>query len=169
MRPRRKKTYQPSFVRQNFSLILTSIVTLILLLSVIYRRDPVSLIHDAYLALATDNTSVGKSIPEYRREIECLLLQRDSLQEIADKYEELTSVQIVHFKDKEGHINLRSLPDIDSEVIIKIPASEPVELIFLDQETQYLLGEYGQWAKTRYKNREGWVWSGLLILDADYH
>jgi hypothetical protein len=167
MRPRKKRTHQPSFIRQNASVILIALLALILILSAIYRRDPISLFQDAYLATRSENFVVGKSIPEYKNEIESLFVKMDSLQKIADKYEELTSVQIVQFRDKDGFINLRSLPDIDSEVIIKIPASESIELIFLDQETQYLMGEYGQWAKTRYKNREGWIWSGLLILDAN--
>jgi len=63
-------------------------------------------------------------------------------------------------------LNLRSASNLNSDVVIKIPDSSIIEVIYFDEEVLVLDGEAGKWCKIRYADKEGWVWGNYVkIID----
>lgn len=61
-------------------------------------------------------------------------------------------------------LNLRAESNIASDVVIKIPDSSVVEVLYFDEEVLMLEGEAGKWCKIRYADKEGWVWGNYVQL-----
>ena len=163
---RRRK--QPGIPMARLILLVWVIFTsALLLLSIAFRKDPLSLVQDTIYIITNLDQKWPSNIKLLKREIIEKDYVIDSLEQIAQKFENTFSTQIAEFKDKQGIINMRSLPDINSDVIIKIAANEKVEILYYDTELKTIQGENGRWVKVRYLDNEGWVWSGLLSVELE--
>lgn len=61
-------------------------------------------------------------------------------------------------------LNLRASSNLTSAVVIKIPDSSIVEVLYFDEEVLVLDGSPGKWCKVRYADKEGWVWGNYVQL-----
>lgn len=61
-------------------------------------------------------------------------------------------------------LNLRSQPSLSSDVVLQLPVGSVVEILYYDNETYRIGGEYGKWCKVSYTDKEGWVWGNYLRL-----
>jgi uncharacterized protein YgiM (DUF1202 family) len=61
-------------------------------------------------------------------------------------------------------LNMRDKPVLGAEVVMKLPVGSVVEILYYDNETYRIGGEYGKWCKIRYTGKEGWVWGNYLEL-----
>ena len=59
-------------------------------------------------------------------------------------------------------LNMRTKPNLNSSIIIKIPANSEVEIMYYDSKTFYLEDKPGKWCKVRYGSSEGWVWGNYI-------
>jgi len=59
-------------------------------------------------------------------------------------------------------LNMRNEPSLTADVVMRIPASSEVEIMFYDTETYYLNGQSGRWCRIRYASTEGWVWGNFI-------
>jgi hypothetical protein len=68
---------------------------------------------------------------------------------------------------EDSTLNLRREATTDAEVIIRIPDSSLVILLYYANETDTIAGESGRWCKVKYGNTEGWVWGKYVIIKED--
>lgn len=61
-------------------------------------------------------------------------------------------------------LNMRAEANLASAVVVKIPDSSTVEVLYFDENVLVLDGEAGKWCKVKYADKEGWVWSNYVKL-----
>jgi hypothetical protein len=57
---------------------------------------------------------------------------------------------------------LRASKDINSAGIIFIPEGGEVDLLFYDNEWDFVNGKRGRWCRVKANDKEGWAWGGYL-------
>jgi hypothetical protein len=88
----------------------------------------------------------------------------DSLRNNLKKYERVNIHKKAMINVESGTLNMRSRPNIASDIIIRIPDSSYVDLLYYDLNFYYLNGNRGRWCKIKYADKEGWVWDGFLEI-----
>lgn len=88
----------------------------------------------------------------------------DSLSSALDEEKNKSPYRTAIVETTANSLNLRSLPNISSEVIIKIPDSSAVKVLYFDEEVLVLDGVTGKWCKIKYADQEGWVWGNYLNI-----
>ena len=129
-------------------------------------RSPVTLFSDSLKYASGSGENQWKRLSQYRQEIR----DKDSI--IAELRSALEDpgknggFQQAMVKVESDNLNMREKPAISAGVLIKLPVGSVVEILYYDQETYRIGGEYGKWCKVRYAGKEGWVWGNYLeIID----
>lgn len=134
-----------------------------LIASSIRGKSPTELFSDVYYWV------IGSESPnKSRSELKTIILGKefklDSLASVIDEMENKSPYRTAIVKTTENSLNLRSQPNLSSEVVIKIPDSSAVKILYFDEEVLVLDGEAGKWCKIKYADKEGWVWGNYLEL-----
>jgi len=144
--------------------LLFFIVTLWSIIASLKDKSPTALIGDMYAwVLGQESPNPNKA------ELKVIINQKTSqVDSLTNKIEELQNkspyrTAIVNTTANE--LNLRAQPNLSSDVVIKIPDSSAVKILYFDEEVLVLDGETGKWCKIRYADKEGWVWGNYLLLE----
>ncbi|MFT4533166.1 MAG: hypothetical protein ACJA1A_002564 [Saprospiraceae bacterium] len=144
--------------------LLFFILTFWLLLASIKDKSPTSLLGDVFgWVLGKDSTNPNKA--ELRIIIDQKSLTIDSLSNTIEELQNKSPYRTAIVNTAANELNLRSQPNLSSEVVIKIPDSSAVKILYFDEEVLILEGETGKWCKIRYADKEGWVWGNYLLLE----
>lgn len=140
------------------------IVLLIWLIASSYKgKSPTETFSDVYYWV------IGKDSPsKSRAELKTTILSNefklDSLASVIEELKNKSPYRTAIVKTIANSLNLRSEPNLSSEVVIKIPDSSAVKILYFDEEVLVLDGEAGKWCKIKYADKEGWVWGNYLEL-----
>jgi hypothetical protein len=134
------------------------------IISSLKDKSPTALIIDAYeWVLGKESTNPNKA------ELQAILDQKsyliDSLSNTIEELQNKSPYRTAIVNTTANELNLRSQPNLSSEVVIKIPDSSAVKILYFDEEVLVLEGETGKWCKIRYADKEGWVWGNYLVLE----
>ena len=146
--------------------ILPSVLALMLLwliISSVRGKSPTEVFSDVYYWI------IGTESPnKSRSELETIILSKeftvDSLASVVEEMKNKSPYRTAIVKTTENSLNLRSQPNLSSEVVIKIPDSSAVKILYFDEKELVLEGETGKWCKIKYADKEGWVWGNYLEL-----
>lgn len=89
----------------------------------------------------------------------------DSLSNTIEELQNKSPYRTAIVNTTANELNLRAQPNLSSDVVIKIPDSSAVKILYFDEEVLVLDGETGKWCKIRYADKEGWVWGNYLLLE----
>lgn len=131
--------------------------------SSLWHRSPMQAIKDGIRYLRGQEL-LYQSPAEHELEKQALA---DSLQTLEAKLADLQNrnpYRKALVNTEANSLNLRASSDLASEVVIKIPDSSIVEVLYFDEEILVLDGEPGKWCKVRYADKEGWVWGNYVQL-----
>jgi len=140
------------------------ILSLWLISSSIRGKSPTELFSDVYYwIIGTD--SPNKS----RAELKSLILTKeanvDSLNSAIFELKNKNPYRTAIVKTTANSLNLRAEPNLSSDVVIKIPDSSAVNILYYDDEVLILDGVAGRWCKVKYADKEGWVWGNYLEME----
>jgi hypothetical protein len=112
---------------------------------------------------------VGAESPnKSRSELKTIILGNeftvDSLSSALEELKNKSPYRTAIVKTTANSLNLRSQPNLSSDVVIKIPDSSAVKILYFDEEVLVLDGETGKWCKIKYADKEGWVWGNYLEI-----
>jgi len=124
-------------------------------------KSPTELFSDVYYWIIGSD-SPNKSRSELKSIIETKDLKVDSLASALEELKNKSPYRSAIVKTTANSLNLRSQPNLSSEVVIKIPDSSAVKILYFDEEVLVLDGETGKWCKVKYADKEGWVWGNYL-------
>ncbi len=88
----------------------------------------------------------------------------DSLDNVIDELKNKSPYRTAIVSTDATSLNLRSQPNLSSDVVIKIPDSSAVKVLYFDEEVLVLDGKTGKWCKIKYADKEGWVWGNYLQI-----
>ncbi len=134
-----------------------------LLLSSLWQKSPTQFLTDAFRYVKGES-SVYKSPSE---QMATLDIYKDSIAVLHKKMSDLknqTPYRKAIVVTEANSLNMRASSSISGEVVIKIPDSSMVEILYYDQEVLVLDGETGKWCKIKYADKEGWVWGNYLEI-----
>jgi uncharacterized protein YgiM (DUF1202 family) len=136
-----------------------------LILSSIFNRSPVGLMMATVdYMLGSANGKPSLSYTQLKNENE----RKDSLiaelQNALEMLKKSSGYQQAMVKVESESLNMRNKPALGSEVVLQLPVGTVVEVLYYDNETQRIGGDYGKWCKVRYAGTEGWVWGNYLEL-----
>ena len=144
--------------------LLLFIVTSWSILSSIKDKSPTALLGDIYgWVLGKETSNPNKA--ELRSIIDQKSFLVDSLSNTIEELQNKSPYRTAIVNTTANELNLRSQPNLSSEVVIKIPDSSAVKILYFDEEELVLEGETGKWCKIRYADKEGWVWGNYLLLE----
>ena len=126
-------------------------------------KSPTELFSDVYYWI------IGEESPNPSRdELSTKVLDRelriDSLSAVLDELKNKSPYRTAIVKTEANSLNLRAEPNLSSEVVIKIPDSSAVKILYFDEEVLVLDGVAGKWCKVKYADKEGWVWGNYLEM-----
>lgn len=126
-------------------------------------KSPTEFLSDVYYWV------VGSDSPnQSRSELKTIILTHefkvDSLSSALEELKNKSPYRTAIVKTTANSLNLRSEPNLSSEVVIKIPDSSAVKILYFDEEVLVLDGETGKWCKIKYADKEGWVWGNYLEI-----
>jgi uncharacterized protein YgiM (DUF1202 family) len=126
-------------------------------------KSPTEFLSDIYFWVVGSESS-DKS----RAELKTIILGNefivDSLASALEELKNKSPYRTAIVKTTANSLNLRSEPNLSSEVVIKIPDSSAVKILYFDEEVLILDGETGKWCKIKYTDKEGWVWGNYLVI-----
>ena len=126
-------------------------------------KSPTEFLSDVYYwVVGTD--SPDKSRAELKTIILTTEFTIDSLSSALEELKNKSPYRTAIVKTTANSLNLRSEPNLSSEVVIKIPDSSAVKILYFDEEVLVLDGETGKWCKIKYADKEGWVWGNYLEI-----
>ncbi len=135
-----------------------------LFLSSALDKSPWRVISDTYYLIA------GKPTPHPDRKSLLATISRknakiDSLSETIEKMLQKRTYRVARVSTTANALNLRESPHLTAPVVIQIPDSSQVEVLYFDNEVLVLDGQTGKWCKVKYADKEGWVWGNYLVLE----
>jgi len=142
---------------------LIGLLSVWLCTSIWWEKSPTQLIKD------TINVVSGKKT-EYRSPSEheaSLAMLQDSIAALTATIQAMNNATPYRkaLVDTEANsLNLRTEADLTSKVVIKIPDSSTVEVLYFDEQVLVLDGSPGKWCKIKYADKEGWVWGNYVRL-----
>jgi len=136
----------------------------LLVFSSIKDKSPTALFLDLY-SWAVGEPSQYPNKEELTAVINAKDSKIDSLLTVVDELKNKSPYRTAIVNTTANSLNLRSQPNLSSEVVIKIPDSSAVKILYFDEEVLVLEGETGKWCKIKYADKEGWVWGNYLELD----
>jgi len=148
-------------ILQNILLSIFGLITLWLLASIYLDRSPV----DVFKNISKEEKEVIKQsekeqfLTEKKLELEgnIMKLEKELAKCAGNKMYPKAIIDITS-----NMVNMRDAPSLTSNVLAKLPDSTQVQIIYYDQETLFLEGKSGKWAKILYASQEGWVWGNYL-------
>jgi len=144
--------------------LLFFLVTTWSIISSIKDKSPIALFSDVYAwVIGGEPTNPNKV--ELKKIINYKEATIDSLSSVIEELENKSPYRTAIVNTTANELNLRSQPNLSSEVVIKIPDSSAVKILYFDEEVLVLEGDTGKWCKIKYADKEGWVWGNYLILE----
>jgi len=134
------------------------------LIASIKDKSPTALLSDAYLWIVGEE-SKNPNKAQLNAIIDQKTLLIDSLSNRIEELQNKSPYRTAIVNTTANELNLRSQPNLSSDVVIKIPDSSAVKILYFDEEVLVLDGETGKWCKIKYADKEGWVWGNYLILE----
>ncbi len=126
-------------------------------------KSPTELFSDVYYWII-GTESPNKSRSELKAEVKTIEMTADSLASALEELKNKSPYRTAIVKTAANSLNLRAQPNLSSEVVIKIPDSSAVKILYFDEEVLVLDGVTGQWCKVKYADKEGWVWGNYLEI-----
>jgi len=146
---------------------LLPLILIILAFWVIYSgvrgKSTFELIQDGYHWVLGEEAQYPNR-DELTKEIVLKDVKIDSLRQAIQRMENASPYRTATVNTTATSLNLRAEPNLSSEVVIKIPDSSYVKILYYDEEVLFLDGEEGKWCKIKYADKEGWVWGNYLQL-----
>jgi hypothetical protein len=132
------------------------LISIWLIVSIVLQKNPTDVLSNAFSKIPTPSDSHNN----------LLIIQKDSLissleKQLSDCRSNGSFAKAIVIIEGSS-LNMRSEASLTSDVVLKIPASSEVEIMFYDTETYYLNGQAGQWCRIRYAGTQGWVWGNFL-------
>lgn len=156
---RRKESNNGKFILP----ILLFFSTLWIVISSAKDKSPIAYIDDVYSWVIGEPTSNPN-----KAELQAVIDQKsdsvDSLYNLLEELRNKSPYRTAIVNTTANSLNLRSSPNLSSDVVIKIPDSSAVKVLYFDEEVLVLEGETGKWCKIKYADKEGWVWGNYLEL-----
>ncbi|MDF1696053.1 MAG: SH3 domain-containing protein [Saprospiraceae bacterium] len=139
------------------------LVLLWLIGSSIQGKSPTEFLSQVYYwVVGTESPS--KSRTELKSMIDIRDLKIDSLSSELVELKNKSPYRTAIVNTTANSLNLRSEPNLASDVVIKIPDSSAVKILYFDEEILVLEGQTGKWCKIKYADKEGWVWGNYLEM-----
>jgi len=162
----RKQTRRRQKEDKGYKWILPLMVALLIIWilgSSMRGKSPTEIFSDVYYwVLGKD--SPDKSREELKSIIQTKQIKVDSLASALEELKNKSPYRTAIVKTTANSLNLRSEPRLTSDVVIKIPDSSAVKILYFDEEVLVLDGVAGKWCKVKYADKEGWVWGNYLEL-----
>lgn len=149
---------------KTWMLILLIVMAVWILVASIANRSPFELLSAGgkyFLGSETDSLFTYKQLKLNNAKKDSLIRELNDALEMMKKS---TNYQQAVVNVETNSLNMRDKPGIGAEVITQIPVAGIVEVLYYDQETYRIGGEYGKWCKVRYAQHEGWVWGNYIEL-----
>jgi uncharacterized protein YgiM (DUF1202 family) len=150
--------------RKQFFIGLFILFFLWILVASIIDKSPVRMLGDGW------NFMIGSTEEEWQtyKQLQIANFKKDSviteLEKAIDMMEKSRNYRQAVVDVKTENLNMRAKPQLEADVLIQLPVGSVVEVLYFDDETFRIGGEYGKWVKIKYSGQEGWVWGNYINI-----
>lgn len=151
------------------SFVVFALISTVMLTALLKKQSPGQVLSGLFSNTATEGTTIGDiesmSNSELRSIVTKLKSERDSLTGVVNDYKERYGHTTATVAVDNTTLNMRSEPNLKSEVILKIPTRSSVTVLEYDIQETYIDGSKGRWCRINYAGTIGWVWGNYLLID----
>ena len=150
------------------SFVVFAIISAIMLTALLKKQSPGQVISGFFSRTSTaelDGDIKLMSKAELQRLVTLLKSERDSLTGVVNDYKERFGHTTATVAVDNTTLNMRSEPNLKSQVILKIPTRSSVTVLEYDLQETYIDGSKGRWCRINYAGTIGWVWGNYLEID----
>ena len=133
----------------------------LLLASIFTKKDPISMIGSAF---SKDAEQSEQGIP-----YDSLVTIHDRQHKEILRLEEKLSIcngqkqyKRAMIDIESSTVNMRSQASLSSDIVLQIPDSSIVQILYYDTKRYILNDKFGKWCRISYADTEGWVWGNFI-------
>lgn len=130
-------------------------------LSILADRNPLQTLSSVKNTL-TGNTSADLSRSELQKIVETQQSRIDSFSQVLDELNARKEYDNGMIDVGSEYLNMRDQPSLSSNILLKIPDSSIVDILYYDTNTFVLDGKSGTWCRIKYADEEGWIWGNYV-------
>lgn len=150
------------------SFVVFALISAVMLTALLKKQSPGQVISGFFSRDQSDHSigDIGSmSNSELQRLVINLKSERDSLKGVVNDYKERFGHTTATVSVDNTTLNMRSEPNLRSQVILKVPNRSSVTVLEYDLQETYIDGSKGRWCRINYAGTIGWVWGNYLIID----
>ncbi len=159
----RKKQNNGATFRWIYFLIFLIILTW-LLLALFMRKDPRTVVSDAVYSMTDRDNLISLSDDEWRSQLQSRDKEIESLEKELSSCKNRRTHRLGMIDVENKNLNLRKEPSLSSDILLRIPDSSEVKILYFDKETFFLDDKPGNWCRVQYAEEEGWVWGNYIKI-----
>jgi len=166
MRNRRKTDTRKIWTWVSF--VVFALISAIMLTALLKKQSPGQVISSFFSSTQSNSSAedIGSmSNSELQQLVVILKSERDSLKGVVNDYKERFGHTTATVSVDNTTLNMRSEPNLRSQVVLKVPNRSSVTVIEYDIQETYIDGSKGRWCRINYAGTIGWVWGNYLIID----
>lgn len=155
----RKKSNVSAFTKLIYGLFVMSLLWIVL--SILADRNPL------HTVASVKNMFSEKAIKDLSRtELQNLVRNQetriDSFTQVLEELKARKKFDSGMIDVGSEYLNMRDQPSLSSSILLKIPDSSIVDILYYDTDTYTLEGKAGNWCRIKYAEEEGWIWGNYL-------
>jgi len=155
----RKKSSKSSFTKIISGLFVLSLAWIFL--SIMADRNPLQTLSSVKNTL-TGNAGDDLSRSELQQIVKKQEIKIDSFAQVLAERDALKKYDNGMIDVGSEYLNMRDQPSLSSNILLKIPDSSIVDILYYDTNTFILDGKSGTWCRIKYADEEGWIWGNYL-------
>jgi uncharacterized protein YgiM (DUF1202 family) len=146
------------------SFIVFGLLILLFGSSLIQKKSPAKILKSLFTKefVESDLNSYSKEV--LIKMVEDQKIQIDSLRRKVNEYTELYGIAMGRINVATDALNMRSLPSISGEVLVRVPNKTMVKIIAFSEKEEFIEGASGRWCMIEYDDQEGWVWGNYVDI-----
>ncbi len=149
------------------SFVIFALVIALLSMALIKKQSPSTVLKSIFSSKS--KTITTKDLSDLSKKelivmVDDLLMERDSIKAELFELRDIFGQSVAQVNVDNNLLNMRSQPNLQGNIIFRIPNQAMVTIIEYDTDQVYIDGSKGRWCKVNYAGNIGWVWGNYLLL-----
>ena len=155
----RKKSNLSTFTKLIYGLLVLSLLWIAL--SVLADRSPIHTV-SSVKNMFSEKSNKNLSRTELQNIVKKQEVRIDSFAQVLEDLKARKKYDSGMIDVGSEYLNMRNQPSLSASILLKIPDSSIVDILYYDTNTFTLEGKSGNWCRIKYADEEGWIWGNYL-------
>lgn len=146
------------------SFIIFGLLIILFVTSLIQKKSPAKVLSALFTKEYVENDLASYSKEVLVQMVRDQKVQIDSLRKKVNEYTDLYGIAMGRINVTTDALNMRSLPSIAGDVLVRVPNKTIVKIIAFGEKEEFIEGSNGRWCMIEFNEQEGWVWGNYVDI-----